>query len=58
MSLAHLSFLQNILGVILKLVGKFDSIEDDDLYNDGRNIVIHEYVQIDTEENKNRRNSM
>lgn len=47
-----------ITGVILKLVGKFDSIEDDDLYNDERNIVIHEYVQIDTEENKNRRNSM
>lgn len=48
-------------GLILKLVGKFDTIDDDDLFNDERNVVIHEYVKIDNgdcEHNQNRRKSM
>ena len=45
-----------LIGVILKLVGKFDSVQDDDLYNDLRNIVIHKNVLIegDFECNENR----
>ena len=47
-----------LLGGILKQVEKFDSVEDDELYNDSRNIVIHKYVQIegDCEQNENRLN--
>ena len=44
--------------MILKLVGKVDSVEDVDLYNDSRNIVIHKYVQIEgeCEQDENRQN--
>jgi len=35
--------------LILKLVGKFDTIDDDDLFNDERNVEIHGYVKIENE---------
>jgi len=38
-----------ITGLILKLVGKFDTIDDDDLFNDERNVEIHGYVKIENE---------